>query len=1597
MSNLSTYLVSFGADISGFTKGFQEVIKDSQKVNDTTIAPQIDTSSFANFKKQLQSIFGTIEVPVQLKYDLNEQYIHKQQILQEATKAWGSKNPEVTYNSVYDDKLDEIEQLSSTAQQSGNWDAVLSKVRDIYLYAQQINTISQNANGKSVFKTEDLIDDIYDVEKYESLTKEMQVNLDNFSAACQDIDMSTGILASKQISDNIKNATAYSKQLESLGASQGSSIDYKNIKGIRGVTKIGTGNGSGDNTGTGNGTGVGTGSGSGNGTPVEVKPTVSDSDIQAIFDKIKTVASETEIPIFVMPDDNSLTSFVQKIQDKIAESGTVLVPYSVDGTKKNNKEAIAVNVKTTQTSIEDIFSQISKYSDEHSAKIQVVPASLSLSNLRDNIQKYLNKQEFRIKTINIDSKDGFKSDNAEPEETNNNDSDTKVIKGQAAVSALSQSLTDYKTLVSEITSEESGMLEQVAAQSDKLTASLKSGITALADALTKLQNLGITNITSSVSTDDTHGDAGTQALNEIKNWDFSEADLNGLKEIDKLKIRYGQLSSAINDCYRQENNLIKLQSNPEANANAIESTTNAITKGKEYIAQVRAKIDATEASTKAMKKLKITQEAQLQSKATTQGYAIDITGSKNQDLANPSINTAKELSDKYINLKTTMKEVAGYEKELSKAKTNPDGNQETITALKQNIQVGNDYINQIRSEIDANADTSESITKLKASRDAEIEALKNTLSQQSSVNDAKAIDSVGVEETNSQIKTLAKTYDELESSMKRSSKYDQQITSLSTNSSKNQEQISQLSEMKKAEDEYATSLKIEINRNTSTIASVNELKASREDGLKTLQATLNQQSGMSNAKAIDVVNTSDIKSQMNELNTVYANMKQSISRMSKYKKELSSAETDVTKNPELISSLKNNISAEEEYINNLKAEIEANNSVDESINALKASREAEIEALKKVAVQEENVSEAKAKDATTKKIASVDTTQTDTLTKLTGIQDIISQSNQVAKATTLINDAITNQKTAGATINETIQKFKNGEITFKDLSAAIDEYTESSKNMVEQSRKLKTSAYANARTGLGEAINSDSKDGSFSDSQSAKDFIKNYYNSQNKLEQISSITTTSKGYKQFTATVDGADNSLETLTYTLDTNTGVLYKSQTAAGKSANAFDKMAVTARKVVNYFIRYAAMYLSAQQLFSAIRQGVTYVETLDTALTSLQVVTGKSDKELSQFANDAQKVATSVASTTADVVNSATDWARLGYSMSDSLELAAQSAKLAKTGFMEVSEATEYMTSSIQAFYGADISEGLTTAGEAAQHVNDELVAIGNNMPITSEGLGTALEKSAGTLVAAGNSIEEAVALLSTANATIQSPETVGNSLKTVSMRLRGTSADKIAEETGEDMEGMSASASKLYATVKKLTSVSSNQFQGISILTDTGAYKSTYNIIKEIAAVWSEMSDVNQAATLEELAGKRQASSLAAIFNNPELLQKGYDVANSAIGTSDTAMTTALDSVEAKVSNLQNSWQTFWQTLIDSDSAKDILDIVNAIVTGLDKIIAGGNRIGNLSSLVAILTGGSQIINTIRSNDPSSYSGGRVKKFTLKNMPPTGLTVMCMSCA
>ena len=279
-----------------------------------------------------------------------------------------------------------------------------------------------------------------------------------------------------------------------------------------------------------------------------------------------------------------------------------------------------------------------------------------------------------------------------------------------------------------------------------------------------------------------------------------------------------------------------------------------------------------------------------------------------------------------------------------------------------------------------------------------------------------------------------------------------------------------------------------------------------------------------------------------------------------------------------------------------------------------------------------------------------------------------------------------------------------------------------------------------------------------------------------------------------------------------------------------------------------------------FRLLKSALTTIVDLDTAMIDLQKVTTATREEYERFylsANDTAKV---LGVTTEEIISQTAEWARLGYAMQDAAKLAENSAIFeAISPDMDITQATDGLVSIIKA-YNLDVEDSL-------DGIISKVNEIGNKFAVSNGDIVEAMTRSSSAMAAANNTFEETVALATAAIEITRDASTVGNGLKTLSMRIRGY--DEETEEYSEDVAALTG-------TIADLTKVASNNNRGISLFEpgDPETYRSTYDILSDIADIWDEMTDKNQANLLEALFGKRQAQIGAAILSN-------FDQARSAI--------------------------------------------------------------------------------------------------------------------
>lgn len=377
-----------------------------------------------------------------------------------------------------------------------------------------------------------------------------------------------------------------------------------------------------------------------------------------------------------------------------------------------------------------------------------------------------------------------------------------------------------------------------------------------------------------------------------------------------------------------------------------------------------------------------------------------------------------------------------------------------------------------------------------------------------------------------------------------------------------------------------------------------------------------------------------------------------------------------------------------------------------------------------------------------------------------------------------------------------------------------------------------------------------------------------------------------------------------------------------------------------------KFVAQFLSWQDWIRYIQQGINTVRELDTAMTEVRKVSNATETQYASFRDTVSSTAKEIATTNKELLNSSADFLRLGYSLDQESDLAKNATLFVNVGDgVDITEATEDMITAMKAF---DIQ------AEDSIKIVDDYNQIGNQFALSASDIGEAMKRSASALETGNNSFEQSIGLITAMNEIVQNSENTGNSLKVLSLRLRGAKAE--LEDMQEDTDGLCDSTSKLREQIKSLT--------GVDIMIDDNTFKSTTDIIKELGAVWDKLSDSSQAATLELIAGKSRANNVAALLKNYQRIDEVMESLGDAEGSAMRENEAIVDSIDGRIKKLSASMEDFWQKAINTDFVKNIVSSLDTILNLLTKII---NQFGLLPTIIGVGGAGTGIFKFIKNFD------------------------------
>lgn len=186
--------------------------------------------------------------------------------------------------------------------------------------------------------------------------------------------------------------------------------------------------------------------------------------------------------------------------------------------------------------------------------------------------------------------------------------------------------------------------------------------------------------------------------------------------------------------------------------------------------------------------------------------------------------------------------------------------------------------------------------------------------------------------------------------------------------------------------------------------------------------------------------------------------------------------------------------------------------------------------------------------------------------------------------------------------------------------------------------------------------------------------------------------------------------------------------------------------------------AQYLSWMDIIRYTRTMINTIKELDTQLVDLRKTTTMTTTELNEFYYASSDVAKQLGVTTSEIISQAAAWSRLGYS---SKEAATEMAQLSSqftsiSPGMTTDNATDYLVSTMQA-YGIAVDD-------VERKIMDNVNRIGNTFATTNAEIGEMLTRSSAAMKAANNSLEETIALETSAVEVTRNAEMTGTAFRT-----------------------------------------------------------------------------------------------------------------------------------------------------------------------------------------------------------------------------------------
>ncbi len=335
--------------------------------------------------------------------------------------------------------------------------------------------------------------------------------------------------------------------------------------------------------------------------------------------------------------------------------------------------------------------------------------------------------------------------------------------------------------------------------------------------------------------------------------------------------------------------------------------------------------------------------------------------------------------------------------------------------------------------------------------------------------------------------------------------------------------------------------------------------------------------------------------------------------------------------------------------------------------------------------------------------------------------------------------------------------------------------------------------------------------------------------------------------------------------------------------------------------------------------VKDGWSDLKELDSILTEISKTSDMTKESLQELGDGAFDAASKYGRTATDYLTGVQTMSQSGFYGKQGEAMAEQSLLAQAAGDMTAEVANKYIIATNAAYK-------YNGAVEKLNSVTDGMNMIANRNSVAMTDMAEAMSE-AGTVASEYRvSVEDFSAMVGTMEAVTKSGGSeVGNALKSILINLQNVSSDKIVN------------------TLDKANASMTEMVNGTEQLRDP------ITILRDLAKTFNELDEADplRAEILTNVAGKYQASKLAALLSNMEMFDKMLVDYSEGAGSAMEEAQKSATNWEGSLKSADNAVKELINSLTDQDALVGAIKLFTGLVNGITEVI---DKIGVLTPLL-----------------------------------------------